>query len=80
MTEPIQHQEGILYVDIWYPKTPAPKVEVDLVHVRAADPIRVSFDFPRNVWVIEQPYYRKDEHGEDTEDWREVTTINACTE
>jgi hypothetical protein len=29
-------------------------IEIDLMHVRSADPIRVSYDFDRDGWVIEQ--------------------------
>jgi hypothetical protein len=43
-------------VDLWYPGVPGEGsvdvIEIDLIHVRAARSIRVSYDFERNGWVI----------------------------
>lgn len=42
-------------VDFWYPRSQDPKyIVVGLVDVRAADAIRVSYDFDRDGYVIEQ--------------------------
>jgi hypothetical protein len=45
-------------IDLWYPRQPENKVkyiEIGLIDVRATDGIRISFDFDRNGWMIEQP-------------------------
>lgn len=51
-----------LHIDLWYPdKNPAPgstgvnAFVIGLMHVRASDGIRVSYDFDRDGWKIEQP-------------------------
>ncbi|HMG11988.1 MAG TPA: hypothetical protein VK571_02345 [Gemmatimonadaceae bacterium] len=49
---------------LWYPRTQDPdrtldhpvRVEVDLICVRAARPIRIEYDFDRNGYVITAPF------------------------
>lgn len=43
------------HVDLWYPTfRPIKYIEIGLMDVRASDGIRVSYDFDRDGWVIEQ--------------------------
>ena len=51
------HLHGESYsVSLWYPRQRSIKnIVIDLMDVRAADEIRVSYDFTRDGWVIEQP-------------------------
>jgi hypothetical protein len=46
-----------VHIDHWYPEANGnPKfIEVNLMHVRASDGIRISYDFMRDGWAIEQP-------------------------
>lgn len=52
-------RDGKLCVDLHYPRTEQePKyIEVGLRDVRASDGIRISYDFARDGWVIEQAAY-----------------------
>lgn len=45
-----------LHANLWYPRLEGAinAVEVGLVDVRAADDIRISYDFDRDGWLIEQ--------------------------
>ncbi len=38
-------------IDLWYPD-PEDYVQVSLIHTRAADDIRISYDFDRDGWVV----------------------------
>ena len=72
---------------IWYPRSEADgpgacaftKVRVDLMDVRAADPLRVSYDFDRDGWRVEQQSVF--EWSEDAEkfdpEWVEVGFFKA---
>ena len=52
--------------------------EIGLVCVRAADNIRVSFDYERDGWRIEQQAGTEDEHrGVQFMGWQEVAFIKA---
>ena len=56
-------------------------LEVDLEHVRASDGIRVSYDFERDGWVIEQAS-TFEWAGDDTvcdPDWQEVAFVRSWT-
>ena len=48
MANPLVHEVALEYPSI----APGQVVEIDLVDVRAAAPIRVSYDFARDGWVI----------------------------
>lgn len=69
------------YIDIWYPQSEDnPKyVRLDLMDVRAADDIRVSYDFERDGWKIEQASkfsWPPDEEVFDP-DWQEVAFVQS---
>lgn len=65
-------------VGLWYPRTePVKAIEVDLV--RAADSIRVEYDFERDGWVIKQAS-RFEWEADDPDcdpDWQEVAFVGA---
>lgn len=46
-----------IVVDLWYPRAEgnARHIEVGLCDVRAADSIRIHYDFERDGYVVEQP-------------------------
>lgn len=68
-------------VELWYPRSPenASEIEVGLMDVRAADSIRVSYDFDRDGWVIKQASTFEFEAGDEVcdEDWQEVAFVRA---
>lgn len=76
-----------LHVPLWCPRTEDPErtfnhpisVEIDLVCVRAADSIRIEYDFERDGYSIKQA--SKFEWAEDDEvqdpDWQEVAFVGA---
>lgn len=78
MSDPIELQTGTQHIDLWYPdrKNP-PHVVIGLVHVRAADDIRISFDFDRNGYVIERAMLMKDDFGDDRNEWVEVAFVDG---
>ncbi len=56
----LRYSDGVLRVDLSYPSMqeggPGQKsVEINLVHVRASDGLRVSYDFSRDGWIVSQP-------------------------
>lgn len=68
-------------IDIWYPRCDgaAKFIEVGLMDVRAADNIRVSYDFERDGWKIEQAsifQWPSDDPVCD-EGWKEVSFVQA---
>lgn len=82
MTTPQNISDNILFVDIQYPRSPdaqVKKIEVNLEDVRAADGIRISYDFDRDGWVIEQASIFEWEEGETDfdMDWQEVAFVQA---
>ena len=72
-------ESDTISVDLWYPRhSPAKFVEVGLMDVRAADSIRISYDFDRDGYKIEQAVYFEDDGipmGGD--EWHEVAFIQA---
>ena len=43
-------------VELLYPRSrPVKYIEIDLIDIRASEGIRVSYDFDRDGWIIEQP-------------------------
>ena len=51
----VRFYEDTAHVDLWYPRSRGIGfVEVGLVDVRAADSVRLSYDFDRDGWRIEQ--------------------------
>jgi hypothetical protein len=75
--------------DFWYPRTDDEPhlLQVGLYDVRAADDIRISYDFDRDGWKIEQAWIEvvvvppSPEHGGGYDDhvdrWEEVAFIRA---
>lgn len=68
-------------VEVLYPRSNGLRfVEVGLCDVRAADSLRISYDFDRDGWVVEQAkYFTWDEHDADPPDhgWTEVAFCPA---
>lgn len=72
-----------LHLDFWYPRNEEPqavrKMVIGLSDVRAADSIRVSYDFDRDGWKIEQAStFSWDGDDEKCDpDWQEVAFVKA---
>lgn len=69
-----------LGVELCYPRSSKFKfVEVDLMDVRAADSVRLHYDFERDGWVIEQASIFQWEITDKIcdPDWQEVAFISA---
>lgn len=69
-----------LYAELFYPRNTEVKyVEVDLSDIRAADGIRISYDFERDGWKIEQAstFSWSIDDGECDSDWQEVAFVQA---
>ena len=67
-------------VDLEYPGTDGnpTHLHINLLHVRAADGIRVSYDFKRDGWVIEQAKYFSWLPGAECDPgWAEVAFVQA---
>lgn len=68
-------------VDLEYPRCEGrPKfVRLGLVDVRAADDIRISYDFERDGWKIEQASTFEWDGGDEVcdPDWKEVAFVKA---
>ncbi len=68
-----------LHVELFYPEgTHAQHVDIGLMHVRASDGIRVTYDFERDGWIIEQPTrlcWANDEAPD--MGWKEVAFIKS---
>lgn len=71
-----------LHIDLWYPRNESSEVKslvIGLMDVRAADNIRVSYDFDRDGWKIEQASvfsWDADDEVCDS-DWQEVAFVKA---
>jgi hypothetical protein len=69
------------HVDLWYPRLEGkPKyLEVGLVDVRASDNIRISYDFERDGWKIEQASIFEWDNDDEICDagWLEVAFVQA---
>lgn len=74
--------ERLAIVDLWYPRCEGPRVaevEVGLMDVRAADSIRITYDFERDGYSIKQAAnfsWEADDEAHD-EDWQEVAFVKA---
>ena len=75
---------GVLRLNLHYPPYNPPEqgrihaLQIGLMAVRAADDIRVSYDYRRDGWKIEQEEIVSDDgcyHG--TGDWQEVAFVQA---
>lgn len=81
--------KGVLVVDLWYPRNAKNEkedrpidhptaIEVGLSDVRAADSIRIEYDFGRDGYVIKQAskfWFEMDEVCDP--DWQEVAFVQA---
>ena len=68
-------------VQLWYPRSDgnAKEIEIELSDTRAADSIKISYDFDRDGWVIKQASifsWEADDNVCDP-DWQEVAFIKA---
>ena len=68
-------------VSLEYPRNSVKdSIIVELVDVRAADDIRISYDFERDGWKIEQASMFSWPAGSDCDrDWQEVAFVQAWT-
>ena len=76
----IKPLENEICVNLWYPRCAenAKWIVIDLVDVRASDGIRVSYDFERDGWKIEQASRFSFEPNEPIDlGWIEVSFIQA---
>jgi hypothetical protein len=66
-----------LRVDLWYPRCDdRPKhVIVGLVDVRVGEDIRISYDFDRDGWSIEQDQCTAGDQEEHEDEWVEVAFV-----
>lgn len=81
MSETLSSDGTTRGIDLWYPRVEGnPKfVEVGIMDVRAADSIRISYDFDRDGWKIEQASTFEWESSDPVcdPDWQEVAFIPA---
>lgn len=83
--ECVKPRGDCIEVDVWYPRTensPCREVRVGLMDVRAADDIRIHYDFDRDGWVIRQERVVEIEGGgailsKDPEEWVEAAFLPA---
>lgn len=79
--EACRYQGDTLSVDLYYPRSPGSPtaIEVDLICVRAADGLRISYDFDRDGWSIQQASRFEWEAGDTVcdPDWQEVSFVKA---
>ena len=79
--ETVQSKGDVPTVQLWYPGNEgnADTIEVELSDVRAADSIRIKYDFERDGWVVLQASvfeWKTDDEVCDS-DWQEVSFIKA---
>lgn len=79
--EPVQSKDDVPTIQLWYPRDEdsADTIEVELSDVRAADSIRIKYDFERDGWVVLQASvfeWETDDLVCDS-DWQEVSFIKA---
>lgn len=84
MNDPIKNasiRKDTVSIDIWYPRSAdQPKyIEVGLMDVRAADNVRLSYDFERDGWKVEQAAVFAWDINDEVQDaeWAEVAFIPA---
>jgi hypothetical protein len=76
------HDRGkTLSVELWYPRVEDGRpnaVEVGLCDVRAADSVRLYYDFERDGWAIQQATrFRWEADEEPDPKWTEVAFVQA---
>jgi hypothetical protein len=74
-------EHPLLRVELWYPRSKgaADTVDISLIDVRAADSIRISYDFDRDGWSIKQATVFEWDAEDDECDpcWVEVHFVQA---
>jgi len=69
-----------LHIDIWYPRSNLIKaIHIGLMDTRAADDIRIEYDFERDGWIVKQAQvfeWSVDDEICDSK-WKEVAFIKA---
>ena len=79
--EPIESKYEVPHVGLWYPRSDgsAKVLEIELLDVRAADSLQVSYDFDRDGWVVKQARFFEWDDDDDECDpgWQEVAFIKA---
>lgn len=77
----LSHDGTTACLDLWYPRVAGQPqfVELGLMDVRAADDLRISYDFERDGWKIEQAQVFSWEIDDELCDpkWREVAFVRA---
>ena len=68
-----------MHIGLFYPRTEhaVQSFVISLTDVRAADDIRVSYDFERNGWKIEQAWNIDDPECDPDENWQEVAFLKC---
>lgn len=68
-----------LSLDLFYPREPdlINEIQIGLCDVRAADSLRISYDFARDGWVIRQQESLGKGKDPDEGEWREVYFAEA---
>lgn len=74
--------DDVLMTELYYPREGFGEImtiQIDLCDTRAADGIRVSYDFERDGYVIKQAsiFSWESDDKERNEDWQEVAFIKA---
>ena len=82
VVENINQYGESLHIDLWYPRNESESIKnfvIGLMDVRAADSIRVSYDFLRDGWKIEQAAIFEWNSDDDKcdPDWQEVRFVEA---
>ena len=85
MLENAQVNGDTLHIDLWYPLSDdfeVKQIQIGLIDVRAADDIRVSYDFDRNGWVIQQAsvFEWEPDDTEQDQGWTEVAFVEAWSQ
>ena len=66
-------------IDLWYPRyNPIQFIQIGLMDMRAADDIRITYDFARDGWSIQQASrFEWDVDEPIDHDWQEVAFVEA---
>lgn len=75
-----QYPSGDLHYELHYPGVSGnpEAIQIGMMHVRASDDLRISYDFDRDGWKIEQAGVFSWPEGEEPDsDWQEVAFVRA---
>lgn len=75
-----EQQMNPIMVDLEYPRIEEnpDRIQINLIDIRAADSIRIGYDFERDGWIIEQASKFSWPIGDKTgPDWQEVAFVKA---